>query len=344
MSRKVTVQDIADALGISRNTVSKALNNSGGLAEPTRERILQMAVEMGYKQFSYLKPLIGINAIEKGDGFRGEIAVLTTQFLGPSHFGSVALDRFQQGLALAGYTLNTHRVLKENIADMSLPITFMKERVCGIVCIEMFNRAYDEMVCALGLPTLFIDGPSRSSGKSLPCDMIIMENTVGITRLVRNMLRRGIRRIGFIGDWDHCQSFYERYAAFRMAMIRADIPVEEHFLIRTNEKEKLEASLSTLTALPELFLCANDFVAMDAMQILKKRGCRIPEDVMFCGFDDSPESRALSLTTVHISAQIIAFSAAQLLLARIRDPSLACRTVYTETYLIERESTEGTVQ
>ena len=54
MKKKVTIQDIADALGISRNTVSKAINNSEGLAEATKEKILQKAVEMGYKQFSYV--------------------------------------------------------------------------------------------------------------------------------------------------------------------------------------------------------------------------------------------------------------------------------------------------
>ena len=53
--KKVTIQDIADELGISRNTVSKAINNADGLAEATRVKILQKATEMGYKQFSYIK-------------------------------------------------------------------------------------------------------------------------------------------------------------------------------------------------------------------------------------------------------------------------------------------------
>ena len=57
MRTKVTVQDIADALGISRNTVSKALNNSEGIADATRERIFQKAIEMGYKHFSYVNSL-----------------------------------------------------------------------------------------------------------------------------------------------------------------------------------------------------------------------------------------------------------------------------------------------
>ena len=54
MANKVTIQDIADALGISRNTVSKAINNTGILADSTREKILKKAAEMGYKQFSFL--------------------------------------------------------------------------------------------------------------------------------------------------------------------------------------------------------------------------------------------------------------------------------------------------
>ena len=53
MSSKVTLQDIADALGVSRNTVSKAINNTGVLAEATRQKVLEKAIEMGYKQFSY---------------------------------------------------------------------------------------------------------------------------------------------------------------------------------------------------------------------------------------------------------------------------------------------------
>lgn len=54
MSTRVTIQDIADELGVSRNTVSKAINNTGILADATREKVLKKAAEMGYKQFSYV--------------------------------------------------------------------------------------------------------------------------------------------------------------------------------------------------------------------------------------------------------------------------------------------------
>ena len=60
MGKRITIQDIADSLGVSRNTVSKALNNTGVLADATRDRILQKAAELGYKQFSYYPPLASI--------------------------------------------------------------------------------------------------------------------------------------------------------------------------------------------------------------------------------------------------------------------------------------------
>ena len=54
MEKKITIQDIADALGLSRNTVSKALNNTGVLAEDTRQKILEKAAEMGYRRVIYI--------------------------------------------------------------------------------------------------------------------------------------------------------------------------------------------------------------------------------------------------------------------------------------------------
>ena len=96
-----------------------------------------------------------------------------------------------------------------------------------------------------------------------------------------------------------------------------------------------------MAELPEIFICANDFVATDLMQALAAAGKRVPEDVRLCGFDDSAESRLSKppLTTVHIHTQVIAYSAVHLLISRIKAPSLDYRTVHTETKLIYREST-----
>ena len=338
--KRVTIQDIADELGISRNTVSKAINNADGLAEATRTRILEKATEMGYKQFSYIKAHTN-SILEQKAQHRGEIALFCGNVIAPAHFASPMLDKLKMELSQLGFSLNTHRVERDDIVRRSLPVTFDPAQASAIICIEMFDRGYDEMICATGLPVLFVDGPDKRDGIGLPADQLYMDNTTAITRFVNDMLSQGKRRIGFIGDYEHCQSFYERYAAFRCAMLMANVPVDERYCIKSSDREKLEGILSALPALPDVFICANDFIADDAIYALRKLGKSVPDDILFCGFDDSPLSRIMTptLTTVHIYTQIMALAAMNLLISRIEFPDMNYRIVHTETELIYRDST-----
>ena len=346
MADKVTIQDIADELGLSRNTVSKALNGADGLAEATRERIINKAMEMGYKQFIYARLvtqyLDDTQGIFPALGDKREVAVLSNAYLAAPHFSSLMLDGFQNELSHMGLTLNTHRVTQDNIESLTLPATLDLSRVAAIVCIEMFDWRYGEMICALDVPVLFVDGPARLHGENLPCDQLYMENTTQVMRLVNDMLGKGYRRIGFVGNWEHCQSFFERYCAFRNAMTLADVPVEDRFIIKYNSAREMRHALRGLDELPDLFICANDFVALDLLMLLHGMGVDVPRDVMIAGFDDSAESRRSmpQLTTIHIHTQVMAFSAIQTLRTRIKEPSLDFRQVYTETELIYRASTK----
>ena len=157
--KKVTIQDIADALGISRNTVSKAINNSEGLADSTREKILQKAVEMGYKQFSYVASLSGsgiprpasAGPLEPPAAF-GEIALFTTNLsMQSNHFAVPMLDRFKQELALLGYT--------------PPPLTSIKPAPsCALRCstgpTARWSAAWDCPCCSWTAPT---SGPATPS-------------------------------------------------------------------------------------------------------------------------------------------------------------------------------------
>ncbi|MBR6233171.1 MAG: LacI family DNA-binding transcriptional regulator [Erysipelotrichaceae bacterium] len=347
MRKKVTIQDIADELGVSRNTVSKAINNSEGLAPATREKIIQKAMEMDYKQFSYVAALAGLSSSDTGIGqpaveYKGEIALFTGQYLTQSHFASLMLDKFQRELSQLGYTMNTHRVYEENIRQMSLPITYVPERAKAIMCIEMFDYEYDKMLCELGVPILFVDGPCKKKGRSLPADQLYMENISPVMSFVEQMLERGYTKFGFIGNPYHCQSFFERYYAFRMAMHLNDRPIDPEYILDSNHSSDFKEKLLSLKTLPEVFICTNDFVAIDAINVLRENGFSVPEDVLFCGFDDSHESRHMMppLTTIHIHTQIMAYEAIHLLMSRIKEPSLDYRCVHTESDLIYRVSTK----
>lgn len=373
MRKRVTIQDIADALGISRNTVSKAINNSDGLADATRERILQKATEMGYKQFSYITMVThnleqhenGGESKEKKSAFSfydvppealennktKEIALFTRGFLGSSHFATTMLDKFQRELSQLGYPMTLHRLTSEEIRGFHLPPTFNRERTSGIMCVEIFDYNYAQMLCDLELPILFVDGPVEHMENPLPTDLLLMDNSQAITRFVKDMLSHGITEIGFTGYAVHCCSFMERYLAFRNAMFLYGGTIREEFCIIGSPDNKryprqedyrryLKEELSRLDHLPQVFICTNDFNAMDMLFVCRELGISVPEDVMICGFDDAPESKVISpsLTTIHIHSQIMGLSAVQMLMARIKEPNLNFRTVHTESTLIYRES------
>lgn len=352
MAERVTIQDIADELGVSRNTVSKAINNTGLLADATRERILQKAADMGYKQFSYLTLSNLKNGRPEPAAAKNEIAVISATFIGSSHFASTMLDKFQREISLLGYSLSIHRVCDNEIERLQMPASFNKEKTAGLLCLEMFHREYASMLCDLGIPVLFVDSPVLFPGTAFKADFLYMENQNNIFTLIRELVRRGRKKIGFIGECMHCQSFFERYMAYQNAMHLLGLPCREQDCIIGNRldvrnpngqeyQEYLAASFQEIEDMPEVFLCANDFVALDALRVLKSMGLSVPEDIWLCGFDDSPESRIVTpaLTTVHIHSQIMGFSAVHLLMSRIRQPSLNFRTMHTETRLLYREST-----
>lgn len=338
--KKVTMQNIADELGVSRNTVSKAINNAGSLAETTRERILQKAVEMGYKQFSYINVHAG-RAAKYRNQEKGEIALLRGDVIDSAHYIPLMVDRMKKEFLQYGYHLNTYRVEQENIRQGALPPAFDPGRVRAILCVEMFDRAYDEMICSLGLPVLFVDGPDKGGGIDLPADQLYMDSTTPITRFVNDMLSRGRRRIGFIGNYEYCQSLFERYTAFRCAMLMANAPVEKSFCIKTGGSEEIADALAALSDFPDVFVCSHDRIAAEAISTLGRLGVSVPGDVLVCGFDDSPNTSIapLALTTVHIHVGSMVSSATRLLLSRIDEPGMDYRIVHTETELIYRDST-----
>ena len=349
MATRVTIQDIASELQLSRNTVSKAINNTGVLADATREKILRKAAEMGYKQFAYL-PLFQEGAAKTAGlsilpSDKREIAMLTTQFLSSSHFSSMMLDRFQSEIDHLHSGMTIHRISPTELKEKKLPSSLNIQRTAGIICFEVFDYDYAQMLCDLDVPLLFVDTPVMEMRPPLKADRLYMENRIEIQNAVAHMVQRGKKRISFAGDKNHCQSFFERYMAYKDAV--------EYFGLteglstcampsgQQNYPVSLYETIRRFKTMPDAFVCANDFVAMDLVKALNELGYSVPDDIWVCGFDDSQEASyfAPRLTSIHIHEQIMGYTAANLLMTRIEEPSLNYRTVYTETNLILREST-----
>ena len=338
MSKKrVTIQQIAEACSLSRNTVSKVFNQRGSVPESTRQFVLAKAREMGY-----FSDKLSESAPEAG----GTIAVLSWSNPLNHHFGSMLMKAFTDTVCRWGYSVQMYELSAREVAQRQLPERVIPGSVVGVLCIELFDRDFMEMLSDLGLPVVSVDAYRDANRSLLPCDVITMENVASVMVLTRQLLEAGARRLGFVGDVLPCNSFHERWGGFCAALRDAGLQPDLRFCIQAKDGSQYAdpdwtlAQLKAMPGLPDAFVCANDYHAIKLMQALKKKGVRVPDQVMVTGFDNTPESAVVepALTTVHIPSSEMGVQAAELLLRRIHTPGRPYTLSYVQTTPIFRES------
>ena len=338
--KRVTMQDIADACRLSRNTVSKVFNGRGAVPPATRALILQKARDLGYafpaEQSSVPAPPVS-----------GTLALLTHNLPVDYHFGTYFVTTFTDQITRAGYTLKLFEISDVELQSRKLPPYFFPEQISGIITIELFDADYLNMVCRLGLPTIAIDSPAHANLQLISCDIVLMENVASIVSVVRELIALGARHIGFVGDREHCGSFGERWVGYRMALSEAGLPLDERICILSpdaspyNDIDWLIGRMDRMPLLPDAFICANDYLAVHMMNAIKKKGLSIPGDVMVTGFDGTSQSALVDppLTTVQIPSVEIGRMAADLLLDRIHNPELPFSWTHIRTTPVWRSTT-----
>ena len=343
-NKRVTMQDIADACGLSRNTVSKAFNGRGAVPPATRALILQKAGELGYGLPAEENPAVSRQA-------GGSIALLTNNMPVDNHFGTYFVTTFTDQICRAGYTLKMFEISADELKKKHLPPHFIPDQTAGIVAIELFDADYLNMICGLGLPTVVIDSPAHSLIHHYPCDFVSMENVASMSAVMKRLIALGARRIGFVGDKEHCGSFYERWFGYRMALEQAGLQLDERLCVLApdaspySDPDWLIGQMNRMPTLPDAFVCANDYLAIHLMNAIKKRGLRIPGDIMVTGFDDTAQSALVepALTTVQIPSIEIGRMSADILLARIRSPELPFSWTHIRTNPVWRKSTKEVI-
>ena len=339
--RRITMQDIADACGLSRNTVSKVFNGRGSVPQATRTLVIQKAKELGY----------GSPAAETSGSPSpgGSIALLTRYLPRQLHYGTLFLSSFTDMISRAGYSLKIYEVSPEELKAKQLPPHFVSEQTAGIVGIELFGQEYLDMICGLGVPFVLTDTPAEAISNLMKCDCVTMENIAGIMAIIKRLADGGARRIGFVGDYNHCGSFRERWYGYHQGLLVNGLQFDEDFCICEPDSSPYDDSAWLLTrfdrmpSLPDAFVCANDYLAIPLLTALKKRGVSVPGDVMVTGFDGMPQSAFTDppLTTVQIHGTEIGRLAAELLLNRIRIPAFPYSWTRVKSTPIWRESTRS---
>jgi LacI family transcriptional regulator len=341
---KCTINDIARELGLSRNTVSKALSGVSGVAVETQKMILQKAREMDYKKF------LMETADPNQHDMEGTILFLTFSSVSYSDFWISVMKGIEEVLHKNNFNLVLGVMSREDFNTLRFPAILKDKIIKGVIAIEICNTQVCEAMLDFHLPVVTIDMPANYKSLLGKMDIITMENKIHIKNLVCRLYKNGCRRFAFAGDItsDNAgRGFQDRHDAMCEALGELSIAPDEQCSITREPNECfmnfsiLKRKLEAMPSMPDVFFCGNDWTALHMMNALQGLGYHIPGDVALIGFDNIPdaEKHSPSLTTIHTPKEHLGKTAARILIERIQNPNIPYYFTQLSTTLVLREST-----
>ena len=338
MKKTVTIQDIANTLGMSRNTVSKALNGKH-VPVKTRNAVISAAIEMGYKGYK-------MAAASEGSLGHRRFVILSTRLLMNITFFISVLRGIEE--SLMDYDIDLVQFSITNPASFTKFKRYLADaKVDGIICMEFFEPDYITQLLEQGIPLVFFDFPLLESSPRGGYDIILPESEMAVKRYCMQLIREeGCKTFGFVGDYRHCRSFYERFVGMREALFLSGLPVDLKYSILEDDSigytpENLAQMLDQLPELPDCFIAANDAIALNLMAALKSKKVHIPRDVKVVGFDNNPKIKQVTplLTSFNVDKIALGKKLTTLLLDRVANPTQANQIIHIMSKVIVRGST-----
>jgi len=286
-----TISDVAERAKVGVGTVSRVLNNSPSVSDRTREHVLAVIAELGYRPSSLARRL--------SLGRTQTIGIVAPFFTHPSvveRLRGIVETLRDHAYDLTLFTMDTPTQLIERLqslirpdrADGFLVLSLdLKEDVC-----ERFR--YEE------IPVVLID----VAQSTLP--HIGIDNVHGGFLATHHLLERGHQRIAFIGDSERNEfgftSSHDRRLGYLHALQKAGIAPHMAYMkegVHGREvAHRLTAELLSLSERPTAIFAASDTQALGVLEAAQQAGFAIPGDLSVIGFDDIEVAPYVGLTTV----------------------------------------------
>lgn len=340
--KNVTIIEIANRLGISRNTVSKAFLDDEIVADKTKERIVQEAIDMGYNKVpEALKLKYGKKQMEETQKIiilaRREVADFWNRIL--LGISDVAIDE--------GYSFMIHFVKEDDEKSVLLPREVLSGSVAGIICLSIFTMNYFEKLFETKLPLVCYDSPLGMKANQFKADRVLVESYSGVYEITSKLLQDGRKNLCFIGDIYYCKTILDRWLGYKNAIRDFGSRLDEKTNIiedvpnKYYKTEELIDSLEHIEEIPDAFVCSNDDIALNVIRFVESKGLKVPHDVAVSGFDDQLvlALKEYSLTTVHVDNEYLGKRMVEQLIHRIKNPERPFEMIYINTVPIFRNST-----
>ncbi|GHV12313.1 LacI family transcriptional regulator [Spirochaetia bacterium] len=319
MSVSPRIVDIAKAADVSPSTVSLALNNKIGVSSALRQKIVDIAVKMGYQNNSeqyYIDENVSI------------------RFLQIAKHGHIVNDRHNPFITEYLKSIETEAKKRKykleisffNMMPVEEIVAAQKEtKVKGFIVLGTELNAHElEFFLELKTPIVFIDTYFPFS----IYDCIDMDNLDSVFKAVQHFYQCGHREIGLIKSSYDTRNFKMREFGFREAMEYFFLPVQEKYIISVDptlegSSRDIDKYLRKSPGLPTAFFCMSDIMAYSCIKTLRSYNLSVPDDVSIIGFDDLPASSLYEppLTSVRVSTRDIGQRAMEKLSRQIALPS-----------------------
>lgn len=328
---RVTLKTIAQRLGLTSGTVSAVLNNSAAsrsIPEPTKQRILATAREMGYSPNYFARSLrlqraytIGVIAEEIGDPYGGMIISGVEEYLRKNNYFFLAVS---------------HRHDREVLQSYSKMLITRG--------VEGFITTDTSILEEPGLPTVAVSGHERVKGVT----NIILDHKLAVRLALGHLVELGHKRIAFlIGDPVSSDSG-ARWAAILEVAVELGLTIHPELTVQIDSNastpdlgypfaKQLLARKQPFTAL----FAYNDLSAIGAIWAFREAGLRVPEDVSVVGFDDIPVAAFThpGLTTVRQPLKHMGQIAAKTVIDQIEGKAKYVAEIVVDPEFVVRGST-----
>jgi LacI family transcriptional regulator len=289
------MKDIAEALGVSVATVSRALKDSPRISAEKRNIIKRYAREHNFFP-NFIAESLRKSRIQP----MKIIGVIIPQF--NHYYFSSVLSGIEEAASARGYRILVAQSNESYEREVSICQSFFENKVCGIIVsqakdttvYEHFQKLLDQ-----GVPLVFYDRICTG----VDCSRVVVDDYNGAFNAVTHLINTGCRRIAFYGATMKMEISKNRYNGYRDALLKAGLKIDENFIRECDNRQDAELitpELLSQEVVPDAFFAINDDTAIGILYSAKRMGYRIPEDISICGFTNGERAIACDpmLTTV----------------------------------------------
>lgn len=327
MAKAVRMADIAKRLGISTVSVSKGLAGKDGVSKEMRARIVETAREMGYQPTTRTQ-----------DPAEGETIgiLIADRFFNALSFYSNLYRSVLRYAAEQNISVLVEIVLPQAEQNCTLPNFLLRQQIDGLIFMGEIDRRYIQTVVQNGIPYMLLD----FYDDAMPADCVLSDNVSGSYALTEHLIETGRRSIGFVGSVLATSSIMDRYLGYCKALLRAGLPIREDWRIEDRDSQGRFIPFNLPIDMPEAFVCNCDAVAYNLVDVLRRNGYSIPQDIAVVGYDDYhyPTLCDPPLTSYRVDIEGMARTVVEQLRRKMAHKPVIAPTVIVPGELVRRAS------